>query len=348
MEVGTESPFDKAKSVKSVLTQLFGDNHSLEGADTVNACYGGTNALFNAINWVESRSWDGRDAIVVASDIALYKQSAARPTGGAGCVAILIGPDAPIVSLPGLRGTFMKHAYDFYKPEMSSEYPFVDGRLSISCYLSALDGCYADLRRNAERVSGDVERFPEDNEVLARKKETFVDIFDYMAFHTPNCKLVSKSYGRLMYNDFLQDKTHEAFGNVPKHLQDLGYTDSLASKELETCFVQLSKPQFKSRIEPCIQAPSQCGNMYTASLYCSLLSLITEIGSESIQNKTIGLFSYGSGIASTLFTMQVVGDISHIIEKVDLTARLKQRHVATPTEYEAVRFCIYHSTSFRH
>lgn len=341
LEVGTESPFDKAKSVKSVLTQLFGDNHSLEGADTVNACYGGTNALFNAINWVESRSWDGRDAIVVASDIALYKQSPARPTGGAGCVAILIGPNAPIVSLPGLRGTYMTHAYDFYKPEMHSEYPFVDGHLSISCYLSALDGCYADLRRNAERVAKDVERYPEDNVILGREKQTFVDIFDYMAFHTPNCKLVSKSYGRLLYNDFLQDKTHQAFESVPKDLHNLSYDESLASKELERSFVQLSKPQFKSRIEACIQAPSQCGNMYTASLYCSLLSLITAVGSDSIQNKSIGLFSYGSGIASTLYTMQVVGDISHIIEKVDLTARLKQRHVATPAEYEAVRPSMY-------
>jgi hydroxymethylglutaryl-CoA synthase len=331
--------------VKSVLTQLFGDNHSLEGADTVNACYGGTNALLNAINWVESRSWNGRDAIVVASDIAIYKQPAARPTGGAGCVAMLIGPDAPIISLPSLRGTYMTHAYDFYKPELHSEYPFVDGHLSISCYLSALDGCYADLHRNAERASSNADRYPTDAAILERDRQTFVDIFDFMAFHTPNCKLVSKSYGRLMYNDFLRNKLHDAFAHVPKHLHDLDYQHSLRAKELETCFVQLSKPQFKARIEPCIQAPSQCGNMYTASLYCSLLSLISQVGSKSLQNKTIGLFSYGSGIASTLFTMQVVRDINHIIEKVDLASRLKLRHLATPAEYEEVGLHMC-STSF--
>src|SRR5438874_563683 len=81
----------------------------------INACYGGTNALFNAVNWVESSAWDGRDAIVVAGDIAIYAQGAARPTGGAGCVAMLIGPDAPIVLEPGLRGSYMAHTYDFYK-----------------------------------------------------------------------------------------------------------------------------------------------------------------------------------------------------------------------------------------
>lgn len=46
----------------------------------------------------------------------------------------------------GLRGTHMQHAYDFYKPDMVSEYPVVDGKLSIQCYLSALDRCYSVYR----------------------------------------------------------------------------------------------------------------------------------------------------------------------------------------------------------
>ncbi|KAH3350275.1 3-hydroxy-3-methylglutaryl coenzyme A synthase, partial [Aspergillus fumigatus] len=122
LEVGTETLLDKAKSCKTVLMQLFGDNTDIEGVDTYNACYGGTNALFNAVNWIESSSWDGRDAIVVAGDIALYETPAARPTGGAGCVAMLIGPDAPLVLEP-VRGSCMKHVYDFYKAYFKSEYP---------------------------------------------------------------------------------------------------------------------------------------------------------------------------------------------------------------------------------
>ncbi|GME85718.1 unnamed protein product [[Candida] boidinii] len=83
LEVGTETLLDKSKSVKSVLMQLFGENADVEGIDTVNACYGGTNAVFNAVNWIESSSWDGRNAIVVCGDIAIYDKGAARPTGGA-------------------------------------------------------------------------------------------------------------------------------------------------------------------------------------------------------------------------------------------------------------------------
>ena len=62
LEVGTETIIDKSKSVKTVLMQLFqaSGNTDMEGIDTTNACYGGTNALFNSINWVESSSWDGK------------------------------------------------------------------------------------------------------------------------------------------------------------------------------------------------------------------------------------------------------------------------------------------------
>jgi hypothetical protein len=72
-------------------------NFDIEGIDSKNACYGSTAALYNAINWVESSSWDGRNAIVVAGDIAIYAKGAARPAGGAGAVAMLIGPNAPVV-----------------------------------------------------------------------------------------------------------------------------------------------------------------------------------------------------------------------------------------------------------
>jgi len=54
LEVGTETLIDKSKSVKTTLMELFREsgNHDVEGVSTVNACYGGTNALFNTINWV--------------------------------------------------------------------------------------------------------------------------------------------------------------------------------------------------------------------------------------------------------------------------------------------------------
>lgn len=53
----------------------------------------------------------------------VYAEGAARPTGGAAAVAMLIGPNAPIAIESKYRGTHMAHVYDFYKPNLASEYP---------------------------------------------------------------------------------------------------------------------------------------------------------------------------------------------------------------------------------
>ena len=137
LEVGTETLIDKSKSVKSMLMQLFSEsgNSDVEGVDSTNACYGGTAALFNSLSWIESSAWDGRLALAVCADIAVYASGPARPTGGAGAVAMLIGPKAGLVLERGLRASHVAHEYDFYKPDLASEFPIVDGPLSIKCYL---------------------------------------------------------------------------------------------------------------------------------------------------------------------------------------------------------------------
>ncbi|EGB04292.1 hypothetical protein AURANDRAFT_8787, partial [Aureococcus anophagefferens] len=70
LEVGTESAVDRGKSIKSFLMSLFeaDDHHSVEGLDTFNACYGGTNALFGTTNWLQSTAWNGTYGVVVCSD----------------------------------------------------------------------------------------------------------------------------------------------------------------------------------------------------------------------------------------------------------------------------------------
>lgn len=63
----------------------------------------------------------------------VYAEGPARPTGGAAAIAMLIGPDAPIASESKLRASHMSHAYDFYKPNLASEYPVSYG---IICFES--------------------------------------------------------------------------------------------------------------------------------------------------------------------------------------------------------------------
>lgn len=342
LEVGTETILDKSKSVKSVLMQLFekSGNFNVEGVDTVNACYGGTNALFNAVNWVESSAWDGRDAVVVAGDIALYKKGNARPTGGVGCVAMLIGPDAPIAVEAGLRGSYITHAYDFYKPDLSSEYPYVDGHYSIRCYTEATDACYKAYNAREEKVKSQSNGTNGTNGTNghSQEQETPLDRFDHMCFHAPTCKLVSKSYARLLWNDYLQNPSNPLFAEVPSELKDLDYTASVTDKTVEKTFMALAKKRFAARVQPSIQVPTMCGNMYCGSVYGSLVSLIANIDSETANGKRIGMFSYGSGLASSFFSLKIKGSIAEFQKQLDLQARLDSRRVVPPQSYDDVSY----------
>lgn len=328
LEVGTETIIDKSKSVKSVLMQLFKPYGitDLEGVDTTNACYGGTAALFNAINWIESSSWDGRLALVVCGDIAVYAQGSARPTGGAGAVAMLIGPNAPLVFDRGLRSTYMDHAYDFYKPDLSSEYPTVDGKLSIQCYLSALDTCYQLYRQKF------IKRNPNATKIGLEK-------FDAVLFHTPFCKLVQKSLARLGLNDFMLTNVDERAELYPgfEKFNELKLEDTYFDREVEKAFMAHYNSTFEAKTKKSLLLASQVGNMYTPSLYSGLVSHLISNDSKSLLGNNIALFSYGSGLASSLYTITItekLEDLNKVINGlIHIKSQLEQRLQVEPEEF---------------
>ncbi|XP_057674758.1 hydroxymethylglutaryl-CoA synthase, cytoplasmic isoform X2 [Corythoichthys intestinalis] len=331
LEVGTESIIDKSKSVKTVLMQLFEDsgNTDVEGIDTTNACYGGTAALFNAVNWVESSSWDGRYALVVAGDIAVYASGSARPTGGAGAVAMLIGPNAPLAFERGLRGTHMQHAYDFYKPNLMSEYPVVDGKLSIECYLSALDRCYSVYRNKIHA------QWQRDSE-----KRFSLEDFGFLVFHSPYCKLVQKSLARLMLNDFLNHpcpNTETGPFSGLEAFRDVKPEETYFDRDVEKAFMKASADLFERKTKLSLLISNQNGNMYTPSVYGCLASVIAQHTSSQLAGQRIGVFSYGSGFAATLYSLRVSQDhtpgsaLDKLISSMsDLKVRLESRRKVSP------------------
>ena len=96
----------------------------------------------------------------------------------------------------GVRALHISHAYDFYKPVLDSEYPVVDGQLSIQCYLSSLDKCYNLYKK---KISNE---FMKTN-VSDKKFEFNLTKANAFVFHSPYCKLVQKSFARLLWNDYL-------------------------------------------------------------------------------------------------------------------------------------------------
>eukprot|EP00056_Hartaetosiga_gracilis_P005218 m.82580 g.82580 ORF g.82580 m.82580 type:complete len:519 (+) comp12091_c0_seq1:181-1737(+) len=317
IEVGTESIVDKSKAVKTSLMDMFAEkgNTDIEGIDSKNACYGGTAAVLNSAAWIESSAWDGRYSIAIAGDIAVYEKGPARPTGGAGVVAMLIGPDAPLVLEP-VRSTHMENVWDFYKPTMVSEYPRVDGHLSNECYLRSLDTCYLGYTKKWSQWKG---------------QQWKLSDADYSIFHAPYNKLVQKSFGRLCYLDYRQNNTQEFAALSPYAEMELAATYN--DREFQKLLSSVSKQTYLDMVKDSELITKECGNSYCGSLYAGLLSLITN-KSDSLLGSRILMFSYGSGLAATLFSLKVNGDVGFIAEKSDVLNRLDSRVKVEPSVFE--------------
>ncbi|OQV11417.1 Hydroxymethylglutaryl-CoA synthase, cytoplasmic [Hypsibius exemplaris] len=345
LDVGTETLIDKSKSVKTNLMRLFEEsgNNDVEGVDNLNACYGGTAGLFNSLDWMESSAWDGRLALVVAGDIAVYASGNARCTGGAGAVAMLIGPHAPLVFDQGVRSSFMQHAYDFYKPDMASEYPTVDGQLSIRCYMEALDRCYAKYRQKfAAKIFKNT------------TTPVNLDCLDFMVFHSPFTKLVQKSLSRLILSDFLAHPEPDYTGKHAglEKYRGVKLNTTFADKDLEKLLLKLSHDAFSSKTDASLMVARNVGNMYTASLYGGLASLISSHTVEELSKRRVGLFSYGSGVAASLFSAHFVPSdrLTQLVESFrNLRQRLDERSKTAPEEFDAIlksKESTHHSAPF--
>lgn len=152
---------------------------------SVNGSYGGTAAMFNTIAWMESSAWDGRLGVVIMTDIAVYPEGSARSLGGAGAVALLIAPNAPITMEP-VRSTFMDDVYDSYKPNMQSEFPVFDKHKAEENYLNSIEKCYRLLKNKY---------------LKAYKKALSLSSFDQVVFHSPYQKMVMRAFFHLCYLD---------------------------------------------------------------------------------------------------------------------------------------------------
>lgn len=301
IEVGSESNPDRAKAIKSHLIGLLG-KLPISGSDNVQACYGGTAALLNAAAWLESSQWEnGKVAIVVAGDVAVYDSGAARATGGAGSVAILLarGQNAPIKLEPRF-GHFASHIYDFYKPDPLTEYPKVDGPLSVTAYLQSALNAYSDWQR----------KDPD----LHVTNQTISDQFDQLIFHSPYSKIVYKAFCQL-----------QLFERGRLKIQNVNALSADKTREIDELF--------RMKVEKNLEFSKNLGNSYCASVFFNLLCAL--IKSSSCPSR-IGVFSYGSGSMATFFSFNYSGDQIDWLNdlSIEIESKFQNRIKISPENYE--------------
>ncbi|KAA6403623.1 MAG: hydroxymethylglutaryl-CoA synthase [Streblomastix strix] len=339
IEVGTESIIDHSKSIKTHLLSLFGGSCHAEGVDCVNACFGGTQALFNAVDYVHVHE---KNAIVVCTDIAVYEEKAARPTGGCGAIAMLITKNAPLV-VENHRVSYSENQYDFFKPFLNSEYPKVESN-SQQCYLKAVDNCAHQLLQelNENNINNTIHLLLHNN-------------FDYLIFHTPFVRMIRKAFTRILLQErkyvkelnTTRKEKYEIkipFPDFVKYDELLDENEDLEQKEnkdKKQHFLQLQKDLlndsnllFDKYVGPSTNLPRIIGNSYTSSIFIALCSLlhsfivinqkeqqqgqkekieheqereykVYEEIAQKMNRKRILCFSYGSGFVSALWIIRV-------------------------------------------
>ena len=364
--LGTESGVDASKPTSSYVVEILEDvfaeefgKRCFKNCDIVDltfACAGAVDALQNCCDWV--KNGENRKAIVIASDIAKYElNSTGEYTQGAGSVSMLVCENPSIISFNGAWGVSTKGIGDFFKPrrlfkktnvlieaakllkkdisvneaelllenadskfwsdsndliEVYKEEPIFEGQFSNESY--------------RERVYEAIENFNQQNQ------RDILNEWENIIFHLPYA-----FHGRRMivnkWLDWMQEngKSELIYSEVghpsPENKEE--WVKKVSKSKLYSNFVN-------DKIAPGERASSEIGNMYTASIFMSLLSSLECAIDKNINitNKKIGFISYGSGSKAKIFEGTIQRNWAEKISSLNLFDGLNKRKKISIETYE--------------
>lgn len=140
LAVGTESAKDMSRPLSAWVADALDLRGAVRSYEVKHACYGGTLALKQAVEWKLAGAGDGQAALVVASDVALYApEDPGEPTQGAGAVAMVVD-EGRVAAIGRMSFAWSEPAFDFWRP-VGEAFPRVDGQFSLDCYRRAAEHC---------------------------------------------------------------------------------------------------------------------------------------------------------------------------------------------------------------
>lgn len=170
----TESGIDQSKSAGLFVHQLLELPSACRVLELKQACYSATAGIQLATGLVQRHPEER--VLVIASDVARYALgSSGEPTQGAGAVAMLIGADPAILEVESVTGVHATDVDDFWRPN-DHDTALVDGRLSITAYLTSLRGAWDDFRAHGGVGLEDI---------------------DHVCYHQPFSKMAVKAHAQL-------------------------------------------------------------------------------------------------------------------------------------------------------
>jgi hydroxymethylglutaryl-CoA synthase len=283
--VGTESGVDHSKPVAVYVHEALGLRSNCHTYETKHACFGAMAAVFSANDWISCGRAEGSKALIIASDIARY------PVGDPGEPTQGAGAVAMVISdKPNLL---------YFDSDISGNYTkhVMDFWRPLYSKTAFVDGHYS-IECYLNALEGAL--------VDALSKATIPELYKMAQlqaciYHVPFAKMAAKAHHRHFEVDAGEkiDKESERFEDVRK--------------------------SFAEKTGPWLSLNAIVGNIYTGSVFLSLIDLLRT--SSSAELKQISMFSYGSGCAASMNIAYPTLGFERFRDKIDpgpeLTARKK-------------------------
>lgn len=283
--VGTESGVDHSKPVAVYVHEALGLRSNCHTYETKHACFGAMAAVFSANDWISCGRARGSKALIIASDIARY------PVGDPGEPTQGAGAVAMVISdTPSLLYFDYEISGYYTKHVMDFWRPLYSKTAFVNGHYSI--ECYLNALDGALVDALDKATIPE----LYK-----LDQLQACIYHVPFVKMAAKAHHRHFEIDAGEriDRESERFGDVRK--------------------------SFAAKTGPWLSLNAVVGNIYTGSLFLSLIDLLRSNTSANLRQ--ISMFSYGSGCAASMNIAYPTLGFERFKDKInpepDLTARKK-------------------------
>lgn len=335
--LGTESALDMSKPtatyavgmVQERLAQRYGEGcmRHCDVLDVTFACIGATDALLSTLDWVSTDP--DRIGIVIASDIAKYDlDSTGEYTQGAGAVAMLIKWRPRLITINSTAiGVATESVHDFFKPrrERYCETPVFDGQFSNKCYQLRMNEALAHFREKAiAHGLFKMHQFPAVSDRWAR-----------MIFHLPYAFHAKRIYTET----FIEDRRAKGVweNDIKKygfpHLETMRFESQVAYDKAWAGLLKVVANSaiyqrfINEKIEKSQRAGSETGNLYTASIFLALMSMLESDWRDEVElaGKRIGFVAYGSGSKSKVFEGKIGNDWKSVVSRFGIFNRLAAR-----------------------
>jgi hydroxymethylglutaryl-CoA synthase len=292
--VGTETGVDHSKPAAVYVHELLGLPTSCRTFETKHACYGAMAGLTSAADWILAGRARGRKALIIASDIARYGiNTPGEPTQGAGAVAMVVSADPRLFTFDTSLEGDYTRQVMDFWRPLYSKYAFADGHYSIECYLDALKYSWEDAVRTAGGS----------NDAFA------LSVLDACFYHVPFTKMAKKAHHR-----HWESELGRAIDRDSPEAGDVGAS-------------------YKRLVEPWLSLNAVVGNIYTGSLFLSLIDYLRRASADH-EGRPVSLFSYGSGCGAAFSVARVSEGAAGFTAAIDPGDHLAGRRRLSIEEYE--------------